>query len=81
MTYVPSLPPTPPAHKRTTISKTSLLESMTTLNPASNTFTLSIPLLGRAKVPLDSVLGLRDSKKRNESLFRSDINILIPLLL
>jgi hypothetical protein len=59
--FVPSLPPTPPAHQRTSARK--YLESLPLLNPTSTRFTLSIPLLGRAKVPLDRVLGLRDSKK------------------
>jgi hypothetical protein len=44
---------------------------MTALNPTLSRFTLSIPLLGRAKVPLDSVLGL---KKRNGGLFQSVID-------
>ena len=61
--FVPSLPPTPPAHQRTSARKRPSLEYLPALNPTSSRFTLSIPLLGRAKVPLDRVLGLRDSKK------------------
>jgi hypothetical protein len=61
--FVPSLPPTPPAHQRKSTSKRPSLESLPALNPTSSRFTLSIPLLGRPKIPLDRVLGLRDSKK------------------
>ena len=60
--FVPSLPPTPPAHQRTSTQKRPSLESLPALNPTSSRFTLSIPLLGRAKVPLNRVLGLRDIK-------------------
>ena len=61
--FVPSLPPTPPALQRTSTQKRPSLESLPALNPTSSRFTLSIPLLGRAKVPLNRVMGLRDSKK------------------
>lgn len=57
--FVPSLPPTPPAHQRTSTQKRPSLESLPALNPTSSRFTS----LGRAKVPLNRVLGLRDSKK------------------
>jgi hypothetical protein len=72
--FVPSLPPTPPAHQRSSTPKYPSLEPLPALNPTSSRFTLSIPLLGRAKVPLDRVLGLRDSKK-DEGLFQSVIMI------
>ena len=61
--FVPSLLPTPPAHQRTSTRKFPSLESLPALNPTSSRFTLSIPLLGRAKFPLDRVLGLKDSEK------------------
>jgi hypothetical protein len=48
---------------------------MIALNPNFSRFTLSIPLLGEAKVPLDSILGLRDSKKKDEGMFQGDIII------
>ena len=70
--FVPSLPTTPPAHQRKSTQKHPSLESLPALNPTSSRFTLSIPLLGRAKVPLDRVLGTRDSKK-DEGLFQSVI--------
>ena len=66
--FVPSLPPTPPAHQRTSTRKRPSLESLPALNPTSSRFTLSIPLLGRAKVPLDKVLGLRRTKVCFQSL-------------
>ena len=69
--FVPSLPP---PHQRTSTRKGPSLESLPALNPTSSRFTLSIPLLGRAKVPLDKVLGLRDSKK-DEGLFQSIVMI------
>ena len=71
--FVPSLPPTPPAHQRSSTPKHPSLEP---LNPALSRFTLSIPLLGRAKVPLDRVLGLRDTKK-DEGLFQCRYDWLI----
>jgi hypothetical protein len=72
---VPLLPTTPPAaqlqHTVTFVPlKSPPLGQMTTtgLNPSSSTrFTLSIPLLGRAKVPLGSVLG----KKNDKGMFGS----------
>lgn len=73
--FVPSLPPTPPAHQRTSTLKRPSLEPLPALNPTSSRFTLSIPLLGRAKVPLDKVLGLRDSIKKDEGLFQSVLAI------
>lgn len=72
--FVPSLPPTPPAHQRASTPKRPSLESLPALNPTSSRFTLSIPLLGRAKVPLDRVLRLRDSKK-DEGMFQSVVII------
>jgi hypothetical protein len=67
--FVPSLPPTPPAHQRTFTPKRTSLDPLPALNPTSSRFILNIPLLGRAKVPLDRVLGLGDSKK-DEGLFQ-----------
>ncbi|KIM37712.1 hypothetical protein M413DRAFT_448237 [Hebeloma cylindrosporum] len=59
---VPSLPPTPV--KSTFTPPTPPLGQTTALNPSSSRFTLSIPLLGRPKVPLGSVLG-KDNDKGN----------------
>ena len=69
---VPSLPTTPPAaqlqHTVTFVPLKSppLGQTTTTgLNPSSSSrFTLSIPLLGRAKVPLGSVLGKEKEKEK-----------------
>ena len=74
---VPSLPTTPPAaqlqHTVTFVPLKSppLGQTTTTgLNPSSSSrFTLSIPLLGRAKVPLGSVLGKEKEKEKGMSCF------------
>ena len=67
---VPSLPPTPPAAQlRHTPLKSPPLEQTTALNPSSSGFTLSIPLLGRVKVPLRSVLGKEKEKKKGVFMF------------
>jgi len=67
---VPSLPPTPPAVQlRHTPLKSPPLEQTTALNPSSSRFTLSIPLLGRAKVPLGSVLGKEKEKEKGVFMF------------
>ena len=55
-----SVPSSLSPHKGTSTPKNSPLEPTT---PSSSRFTLSIPLLGRPKVPLDSVMGLGESKK------------------
>jgi len=69
---VPSLPTTPPAEQlQHTPLKSPPLEQTTALNPSSSRFTLSIPLLGRAKVPLGSVLGKEKEKEKSVSLIHS----------
>jgi len=42
--------------------KSPPVEQTMALNPPSSRFTLSIPLLGRAKVPLGSMLGKEKEK-------------------
>ena len=52
---VPSLPP-PSAQLQPALLKSPPLEQTTALNLSSSSYPLSIPLLGRAKVPVGSVL-------------------------
>ena len=62
---VPSLPTTPPAAQYQHTLKSPPLGHTTALNPSSSRFTLSIPLLGRPKVPLGSML----EKEKEKSMF------------
>ncbi|KAF8962462.1 hypothetical protein BDZ97DRAFT_1113095 [Flammula alnicola] len=66
---VPSLPPTPPVNPASSSkqSPSPQVEHIVTLNPASSRFTLSIPILGRAKVQLESVLGVGDGSSTGQA--------------
>lgn len=74
---VPSLPTTPPAAQLQHTLKTPPLGHTTALNPSSNRFTLSIPLLGRPKAPLESVLGKEKEEEKEKSMFGLVLIVLI----
>ncbi|KAF9523697.1 hypothetical protein CPB83DRAFT_862502 [Crepidotus variabilis] len=62
---VPSLPTTPPVYLAANVPKSPPIPPSTnSLNPSSSRFTLSLPLLGRAKVPLERI---KNSGKSSDS--------------
>ncbi|KAF8161693.1 hypothetical protein B0H34DRAFT_390777 [Crassisporium funariophilum] len=56
--FVPSLPHTPPGYQQEKPPQSPPLGRTSAMNPTSSRFTLSIPFLGRGKVPLPLGAGL-----------------------